>query len=179
MNQSKHIKEELVDKIIAAAYGDAGILDKIIVGFQAVRNPEVKKLLKDYKETADAVHSLLQAECPDALVKATGDRIKYQSKYEKKKSPVSFLRRPVFKFAAAALVIGVVSFLLIQKPKHEAKYSKAEAELAEKQVKESLAIVGKVLRKTQYKVTDEVLGGQVSPPIKKSINLINDLFKGG
>lgn len=181
MNQLKHIKEDLHDRIVAVAYGDAGIIDKLKVYFNAAKNPEVKKLLTEYKETAEAVNILKSEQCPDEIIDSVNKKIKLELNSSRNNifQLSNFIKKPVVVFSTAVIVLGIFAVLLFNKPENKAKYSKAQVELAEKQVKESLALVGEVFRKTQYKLADDVLGKQVSPPIKKGMNLINNLFKGG
>ena len=182
MNQLKHINEELLDRIVSVAYGDAGIVDRIKIYFEARKNPAIKKLLDEYKGTASAVHSIASEKFPAEIIESVTRKIKIEAVIKKQNvydSIRNFLKKPAVTFTIAAIVLSLFALLLLQKPKEEKKYSKAQVESAEKQVKESLALVGKVFKKTQLKLADDVLGKHVSPPIKKSINLINDLFKGG
>ena len=50
--KSNKIDEKLLDKIIAVAYSDAGLYDRIIVWVKSKNNPEIKGLLDEYKLTA-------------------------------------------------------------------------------------------------------------------------------
>ncbi len=181
MNRLKHIKEDLHDRIVTVAYGDAGIIDKLKVYFNAAKNPDVKKLLAEYKETAKAVSSFKEGNCPDGIIDSVNKKIKSELNSSRKDMlPLStFLKKPVVVFSTAVIVLGISALLIFNKPENKPEYSKTQVELAEKQVKESFALVGEVFKKTQYKLAEDVLGKQVSPPIKKGINLINNLFKGG
>ena len=44
---------------------------------------------------------------------------------------------------------------------------------------QSLAIVGRVFRKTENRLTEDILEKQVTPPFKKSFDTINNLLNGG
>ncbi len=181
MNQSKHISDDLHDRIIAVAYGDAGIIDKLKVFLNAAKNHEVKKLLAEYKETAAAVNSFKEEKCPVEIIDSVNKKIKPELNGRRKEILTlgKFIKKPAVVFSTAVIVLGIFAMVLFYKPENKPEYSQAQVELAEKQVKESLALVGEVFRKTQYKLADDVLGKQVSPPIKKGMNLINNLFKGG
>ncbi len=46
---SNKIDEKLLEKIIAVAYSDAVWYDRMVVRINAMRNPEIKELLDEYK----------------------------------------------------------------------------------------------------------------------------------
>jgi len=46
---SYKIDEKLLDKIIAVAYSDAGLYDRMVVWINVRRDPEIKGLLDEYK----------------------------------------------------------------------------------------------------------------------------------
>lgn len=181
MNRLKPINEELHNRVVSVAYGDASLIDRIRVYFEGLKNSEVKKLLAEYKETAATVNSIASEECPDEIIDSINNKIKQElsSSRKDKQSFGILIKKPAIVFATAVIVLGIFTLIFLNKPENKTQYSKAQVESAEKQVKKSLALVGEVFRKTQYKLADDVLGKQVSPPIKKSMNLINDLFKGG
>ena len=52
---SNKIEIELIDKIISVAYGDASIIEKIIVMWKAASDENVKNILEEYRATADKV----------------------------------------------------------------------------------------------------------------------------
>ena len=56
-NISNNIDEKLLDKIIAVAYSDAALYDRLVVWLNSKSDPEIKKLLDEYKLTAASVHS--------------------------------------------------------------------------------------------------------------------------
>ncbi len=182
MKKSHNIDEKYLDKIISVAYGDAGLFDKLEVFVRAKRSPEVEKLLKEYMQTADAVHLMGKEECPAETVrsaeKITGGRISLRRNTLVRTAGL-LLMRPAMSAAAAVVILSIAALVIFRQPKEEQKYSKAEVENAELQVKESLSLIGKVFKKTQYRLADEVLGKQVAAPLQKSIEAVNDLLKGG
>ncbi|MBL1212253.1 MAG: hypothetical protein HND52_02745 [Ignavibacteriae bacterium] len=182
MNAKKsfEITEELRDKIISAAYGDAGFIDKIKINKLAAKYPEVKILFDEYSTTANAAHSIKLEECPDELLNSVGSKIGV--KRENKKSFLfdlytALFTRPIVSAAAASiLVIAIVTSIIFNKNEYQYNYSPEEIALADKQVKESLYFVSKIFNKAQTNLTDEILTDRVAKPISKGINLVNDLF---
>lgn len=62
-----NIDEEILDKIIAVAYKDASLKDRIRIYLLAKKDPEVKKLLSEYRETAGNIKKVPLDECPDSV----------------------------------------------------------------------------------------------------------------
>ena len=79
-NISNKIDEKLLDKIIAVAYGDAGLYDRLIVWMHARRDPEIKTLLDEYRLTAYSVHSLDEKKLPEANLKSVYHKIGQKEK---------------------------------------------------------------------------------------------------
>jgi len=183
---SNKIDEILLDKIIAVAYGDAGIYDRLVVWIKARRFPEIKGLLDEYKLTASSVHSLVEKKLPEVNLKSVYHKI---GQREKSKPAIPFIHSFIHSFnfskpLVSSAVIGfviitIVSVLLFYNPPPEQKYTKAEIELAQQQLGESLAIVNKVFHQTSKKIDEEVITRYVSKPLNKGLNLINDYLIGG
>ncbi len=181
MKQSNLIDEKLIDSIICVAYGDASLAEKIRVYFISLRNPRVKELLEEYKTTAGAVHYYRNMECPREVILSAKNKIRSEETAGREKTKYAgfAFARPLLTTASALILIAIISFFVLRKPPVKQQYSKAEVLKAEQQVKESLAIVGRVFRSTENTLTQDVLEKQVTPPIKKSINIINNLLNGG
>ena len=181
MKKLNPIKEKLLDKIIKVAYGEGNLWEIISVHYLSKRNPDVQKMLEEYKETATAVKSIRSEECPDNIVKIISKKLsgeKYSSGFAATLFEI-FLRKPVI-VPAVVLVIGcMLTIFIIKQERDRDYYSDAKVEQAEKQVKESLALVGKIFKETQNTVKDDVFEKKVSPPIKESMEVINNLFKRG
>ncbi|MCH7962339.1 MAG: hypothetical protein IH852_00185 [Bacteroidetes bacterium] len=183
---SNKIDEKLLDKIIAVAYSDAGLYDRMVVWINAMRDPEIKELLDEYKLTASSVHSLEEKKYPEANLKSVYHKIGQRGKSNPAVPFIhSFIHsfnfsKPLVSSAAVGLIIvAIVSVLLFYNPPPEQKYSKAEIEFAQKQLGESLAIVNKVFHQTRKKIDAEVITKYVSKPLNKGLNLINDYLIGG
>jgi hypothetical protein len=176
MKQQKIIDDKYLDKIVSVAYGDAGILDKLTVHRDAKKYSQVKKLLDEYKATAIEVKDIAYNKCPDKVIENTEVQIR------KEKTPEKYsivFRKPVYSSVALAIIIVIAALLIFRHPNQRQKYSKAEVLTAEMQVKQSLGLVGKIFKKTQNTITFDVLDKQVVPPIKKGMNVVNNLLNGG
>ncbi|MFC2094614.1 hypothetical protein ACFLSH_03195 [Bacteroidota bacterium] len=181
-NISNKIDEKLLDKIIAVAYNDAGMYDRIVVWINARRNPEIEKILNDYKLTASSLHSLEEKKLPEANLKSVYHKI---GRRENPKPGVPFIHsfifsKPLVSYAAVGIIIvAIVSVLLFYNPQPEHNYTKAEIELAQQQLGESLAIVNKVFQNTEKTLDAEVLSKHVSKPLNKGLIYLNDYLIGG
>jgi len=183
---SDRIDEKLLDKIIAVAYKDAGLYDRLIVWMNARKDQEIKRILNEYKLTASSVHSLDEEKLPDANLKDVYHKI---GQREKSEPAVPFIHsfihsfdfsKPLVSSAAIGLIIiAVASVLLFHNPQPEQKYSRAEIELAQKQFEHSLAIVGKVFQDAEEKLDTEVISKHVSKPLNKGLDFLNDYLIGG
>ena len=166
------ISEEILDKIIAVAYKDASLKDRISIYFVAKKNPEVKRLLIDYRETAGNVKKVPLEECPDSVIKS----LEIKTGKEKR----SFVIKPAYAFAIIVLVISTLVFVLLNHNKDEEPvYTKAEVAQAEMQVKTSLAILNKVFKKTENLIENDILPKRVGKPVQKSFSIINQVLIGG
>lgn len=175
------MNEKLLNKIINAAYGSAGITDRLVVWLNVKKNSEAEKIFNEYKKTASAVKTLKQAQCPEAIVnKALAEaELSKKRKHSINLSRVFFTKGFAFG-SIVALVIAVTTALYLNKKENtEEVYTEEQIELAEKQTKEALALVGKVLNNSKTILKNEVLYKQVSKPINVSIRTVNYLFKKG
>ena len=181
-NISNKFDEKLLDKIIAVAYGDAKLYGRLIVWINAKKYQEIGKLLNEYKLTASSVHSLDEKKLPEANLKNLYHKI---GQGEKTNPAVPFIysfnfSKPLVSYAAVGIIIvAIVSVLLFYNPPPEHKYTKAEIELAQQQLGESLAIVNKVFQNTEKKIDVEVLSKHVSKPLNKGLIYLNDYLIGG
>jgi hypothetical protein len=179
---SNKIDEILLDKIITVAYNDAGLYDRLVVWMKSKNNPEIKNLLDEYRLTASAIHSLDEKKLSEANLES----VYYKIGQRGKSKPVgpfvqSFIfSKPLVSSAAIGLIIiTIVSVLLFYYPQPEQKYTKAEIELAQKQLGESLEIVNRVFHHTEKKLAAEVMQKHVSKPLNKGLNFLNDYLIGG
>ena len=183
--ESNKLDQKLIDKTIKVAYGDAGIVDWLYIRFKALTNNEIKSLISEYKETAIAVHNLQQEDAAEHIIKRVKD---YTNSYNPRKSFLSGISYGLItlwnKKAIPATVFGViilitVSLLILREPTQTPKYSKAEIELAEKQLKQSLAIVGKAFQSAEQSFSEEVLNNQINKKLNRGYYLVNNILIGG
>ena len=182
MNAKKsfEITEELRDKIISAAYGDASFIDSMKIKKLVRKNSEVKNLFDEYSATANAAHSIKLEKCPDELLNSVRQKIGV-TKEDKRSFAfdlyTALFTRPIISAAAASiLVIAIVTSIIFNKNEYQYNYTPEEIALADKQVKESLYFVSKIFNKAQTNLTDEILTARVAKPISKGFNIVNDLF---
>ena len=183
--ESNKSDQRLIDKVIKVAYGDAGIVDWFYIRFKALTNNEIKSLIEDYKRTAAAVHNLKQEDVPEHVIDKVNN---YKNSSIQKKAKFSAISYGFFtlwnKKAIPATVFGIliliiVSFLLLREPTQTPKYSKAEIELAEKQLKQSLAVVGKAFQTAEKSFSEEVLNNQINKKLNRGYYLVNNILIGG
>ncbi|MGA7720849.1 MAG: hypothetical protein WCA84_06700 [Ignavibacteriaceae bacterium] len=179
MKEQTEIDGKFVDKIISVAYGDGSLFDKIEVYKKAYSNPAVKKLLYDYKATAKAVK---YAQKEYASAKPLSDVKSENNRRGNIFIPLlaglykAFVINWAYSAATVIVVITVSTFLLLRQPKPEPTYSKEQVILAEKQVKESFALVENMLAKAQNKTTPDLIRNNILRPIQKSTVIINNLL---
>jgi hypothetical protein len=176
---------ELIDKIINVAYGDANIIDKFIVTWKAAGDENIKNLLEEYRSTAFKVRKLKDAELPDYVIENVKSRILSRETTGNISAKISYpflnlISQKAIQLAAASIVIlSVISFLIFNEPAPTRKYTKAEIELAESQLKLSLAIVGKVFTKAEKGFSQEILNKRVNKTLNKGYYLVNNILTGG
>lgn len=165
----KKISEEYLDKIIFVAYGDAGILDRMKIYFDAKRNPDIKKILAEYRETAKGVHWIKPAEYPGRL-----PVIKQQKNIRLLNYLDIFFKRPALSMTIVILLTaGVAGYYIINNNSTTNGYSKQELMVADRQAKESFAIVASIFNETENRLKNEVINKKVNGPINKSLTIIN------
>jgi len=177
-----NIDSKLTDKIINVAYGDASITEKIIVSWKALRNAEVRKVLKDYKSTANSVHTIKKEELPEYVVESVNTRIELENESENLITKIYFalFSKPIFSAAVASIfVFAIIAIFLFKQPAETPKYSKAEIEIAQQQLEDSFTIVSRVFNKAEQKLDKEIINDRVSKQLNKGLSLINEYLIGG
>lgn len=181
MNPKKsfEIDESLLNKIISVAYGDADLFDKLLVDRLVKKHTETKVLLDEYKKTASDVKKIKEERCPDELLVRIKDKTidvnKNSRTFFSDFFSVIFIS-PVVSTVFVIVILGVILFGVFLKSPREYKYSQKEIELADKQTKQALAIVGKIFNETNITLKEEVFKSRVTKPIRESMNVVNELF---
>lgn len=172
------ISAELMDRIISAAYSDAGFFEKLKIHKLAEEQPEVRELLDEYRNTAKSVHSIKPDECPETVVNS----IKAVPKIENKPSSflfdiytVVFSRLAVSAIAVVILAAIVVISVSIDNGSYNG-YTRAEIEQANLQTRQALALVSNIFSKTGNSLKNNILRNKVSKPINNGMSTVNNLF---
>lgn len=182
MKKHFEITEKFVDKIISAAYGDGNLFDKIDVYFKAFSNKQVRRILNDYRTVAKSVKNIPGEFAPTEVVKnAQKDLNIHDNLFDSFFAGLYklIILKPAYSAAVLVIILGVSVFILLRHPEQKPAYSKVQITQAEKQVRESFDLVGKILAKVQIKVANQVLNNDVARPIHKGTSVINNLFNGG
>ena len=173
-----NITSELETKIINAAYGDADVLITIHVYFLRKKHSSVNDLYLMYKKTAREIHQIGPDECPEQLVDNAlrqADRIKPEEKNKTLTFLQALFMRPVTPvITVVAIIILLITFLPIS---YQTQFTDDEIRLADKQVKQTLQIIGNVFNRTSKKVRNTILADKVADPIYEGITIIDDIFK--
>jgi hypothetical protein len=176
------VEEKLLNRIIAVAYNDATLWEKFKVYKLAIQDPEVKIILHEYRKVADQTHNVDMEYCSDEIVENVKNitRVKPGKDNSLLFDLYSFVfRRPAVSTAIfSVIIIALVSTFIIKRPEIHQQYSKQEIELADQQIKHSLALIAGVFKRTTLTIEDDVLTNRVSKPIKESFNLVNDYLQG-
>lgn len=182
MNSPDNLNPKLIDKIINVTYGDASIIEKVVVHWKALVDDNVKNLLEEYRSTANSVRSIKLDELPEHIVDAVRAEKETEGRTDNffVKIYFAFFSRPILSATAVSLIVlSITAVLIFKKPEVIHSYTEAEIELAQKQLGESLAIVNRVFRDAGKKIDSEVIPKYVSKPLNKGLNLINDYLIGG
>ncbi|MFI5237159.1 MAG: hypothetical protein ACHQLA_04415 [Ignavibacteriales bacterium] len=185
MKDLNKIDQKLIDKIVSTAYGDAGIVDRLIVYWKAFQDDRIKMLFQDQKNIATAVQRVKQEETPIHLTQAVKGLTTNEKQAGFLISNIQHLLFILFEkrtiaFALLGIIFAIViSFLIFREPEYTKKYSHAEIELAEKQFKLSLAIIGKAFEKAEKSFSDDILDKQINKKLNKGYYLVNNILIGG
>ncbi len=184
-NISNKIEPKLIDKIICVAYKDGSIIDKIIVTWKAAGDDNVKNLLGEYRATFDEIKKLKQVDLPDYVIEKVEKNMSLQKSERRFFGNITFYFFKIFYIkavpvaAAGIVIIAFISFLIFRQPVPAHTYTKAEIELAEYQLKQSLAIVGKVFTKAEKNFSQDILNKQLNRTLNKGYYLVNNILTGG
>ena len=179
------MNKKLIDKIIKVAYGDARIFDSIYIHLKAVFDREIKSILIDYKNTAEAVHYLKREDVPEHIIEKVNAHIDTTRERKSVFSGISysffsfFGKRAIPATVIGIIIVSVITFFLLREPEPTHKYSKAEIELAETQLKQSLAIVGKAFQKAEKSFNEEIINNQLNKNLNRGYYLVNNILTGG
>ena len=179
------INEDLLNRIIAVAYRDAGLYNRLAVWIKAKKDPKIKNLLDEYRHTADSVHNIKPEEISFNIHESLHDKVKLQSWHKGAASKLSYafysvFAKPVYAATSVTIIlVAVIAFILFMQPSPKHSYTKAEIKLAQEQLEQSFAIVGKIFSEAENKLDKDVMTKHVSKPLNKGLNFLNDYLIGG
>ena len=178
--KSFNIDNDLLNKIISVAYGDASLKDKLHIRRLAGNREEVKKLLEEYRAVAAEVHSLKEEDCPQTLIHNLPVKALRRKSLSMDLYSLIF-SKPIFTAAVSAVLLAAVVFgIMNNKPiAYRHNYSQADVLLAERQAKQAFAIVGKIFNETSTTLKNEVIESKVAKPIGESLGIVNNLINKG
>jgi hypothetical protein len=175
------VDEKLLNSIISVAYGDAPLKERMKIHNLAKHDKEVELLLKQHLEIAKKTRRLNIDAFPDELLDNVKDSVKVKGSEEKSLFydiySFIFMRPAVSAAIFSIIMLALISTFFFQRPEIHEQYSKQEIELADKQVKHSLALIASVFKKTTTTVEEDILTERVSKPIKESFNLVNEYLE--
>ena len=170
--------EKLLNRIIKVAYGEASLGEKLKIQKLAKSNKEVELLLQKHTDIARKTKMLETESFPDELLEKVKNVTNVADKNEKSLFydiySFIFMRPAVSAAILSIFILALISTFVFQRPEIHQQYSKQEIELADKQVKQSLALIASVFKKTTSTVEKDILTERVSKPIKESFNLLNE-----
>lgn len=178
--KSSEISNKMRDRIISVAYNDANFIEKAAVGFASLFNNDIKSELESYRKTAKLVHSLGEEACPDKIL--SDSKTKNLPFREYGYSFLSdlfslYLNRPIASaFTTLTLALIIVATIIFNRPA-ERKYSDHELQLADKQAKYALQLIGTIMGEAQQTLKNEILKDKVAKPINEGLEIVNTLLK--
>lgn len=183
-SNGRDIPPDVQEKLISAAYGDTGLSERIKIQLLIRKNPEYKKFYNEFHKTAQAVHKIKLYDCPEEIIEKASDLVDKEVQKSGKSVTALLFDRPVIAVFTAVILLGaaLITFNITHhqiQVKDEPKYSGAEVQMAEQQVKSSFVTISRLLNKTTEKLEKDILRQKVSKPIKQGVEVINQLFPKG
>ena len=175
------VDEEMMNKIISVAYGDASLKDRYVVYKASRQSVEIKALLDEYRSTARSVHALPMEECSEEIAESASNKFipnEKRNAYFLFDVYSTFFSRPVLSAVAATMiVVAMLTSILFYERNNQSTYSMEEIERANDQVKYALAIVKDAFKKSNNILTEDILTEKIAKPIGEGINYVNTLLQ--
>ena len=172
------LPEEMVARIIAVAYGDAGLRDRWLVSRETRRNPVARDLLEAHRRIANDLRHTPAPRAPERVVDAAWDEIVRQDP-RAVRAPVLPLRALYASGAALAAALCILAVLQVSRlaSMQPEMYSQAEIEEARHQLETAFALVNRSVAKAGLTLNDEVLLPNVVRPIRGGTAIVEQLFR--
>lgn len=177
------MNDKLLEKIISAAYGDAGLMDKLYIYMLSLRNREVRDILNEYRSTAREVHSIKEEELSEDKV-----GMLYAQAGSKRRGKSAFLFDILSIFTAKPVVASVTAFavmaliittMFVKNRQPEAVYTDEQIITAAAQTRQVFQIINEAFDNAKVVVEDKVLKENVAKPINESYKKISKIIKEG
>jgi len=178
MKQKKvfEITSQLEEKIIASAYGEGNILDNIKVRHLIKNSIYAHELHEQHKNIAEKVARVKFQKCPEKVIKSVEEQVQIES------AKIKFYEiiRPAVTFTmlAAAMITVIITFS-VDNQTNKKMFSSEEIRFAKEQIQLSLALIGKVMNKTENEITPKIINEKVGNPLNKGLPVINNSTTGG
>ncbi len=172
------------EKIIGAAYGDSGLVDRLRVFLHLKRCGECNSLYREYKRTAVTFTSLKRQECPSTVT----DRVENRIGIKKNNNANLFDRmldfifyRPAYVLSGTSFLVVITVFLTVQlshmyTPGPEQFYTNSEIRTAQEEIEKTFAMIVPVVHYAQVDIRDKIIMLQIVPPVRQSVEKSNQLF---
>ena len=179
--KSFELTEELHNKIISAAYGEANLLDKLRVLRTVAKNPDAKKLYASYMWTAAEVKQIKEENFTNDFVsRLTQENIpaaKNNNSFIYDFLAIVFARPIISSVTTIVLFASIAAGLILNKPVQH-NYNESEILQAREQAKYAFTIVDNIFKQTNLTLQNEILGEKITKPIKESVGIVNNILKG-
>jgi anti-sigma factor RsiW len=171
------LPEDTVARIMAAAYGEASPADRLRVWRATRRDPALRRLLREHRLIAKAVHDLPAPRAPGGIA----DRIRTEvgGPGVRGAHTLPLPRRGLLwggTAMAATCAILLATRTLPPAPEPAPEYSRAEIEEARRQIEAAFAMVTRGMGKAGTAVHHEILAPTVARPLRDGTTILHDLF---
>lgn len=172
--KSSQIDEELLSKIISAAYGNASLIDKFKINRLIRSDVQLRALYEEYRTTALAVRSLKREKFENNKVLITE---KHNTKTMFDEIYSMFLGKPIIYSAIVTVLLVSILFSVFSNRNISYNgYTLAEVEKANRESRLAISIVTNIFNKTETVLKSDILYKKVSKPISEGMNTVNKLF---
>ena len=178
--KSSDISNKMIEKIISVAYNDANVFERAVVYLTSLNNNRIKSELESYRRTARLVHALSEEVCPDKIF--ANSKINNLPKPEIRGSFITdlfslVLNKPIASAFASLTVVLLIIATVIFNRQVERRFTDQEIQLADKQIKYALQLIGNIMNETQHTLKNEILTDRIAKPIHEGIEIVNTLLK--
>jgi anti-sigma factor RsiW len=171
------LPEDTFARIMAVAYGEASPADRLRVWRATRRDPALRRLLREHRLIANAVHDLPAPRAPEGIA----DRIRAEvgEPGDCRARTLPLPRRGLIwggAAVAAACAILLASQFLPPAADPAPQYSQAEIEEARLQIEAAFAMVTRGMGKASAALQNEIFTPTVARPLRDGATILHELF---